>query len=357
LKILVLADRKEVAVQIAKQGYKITYDPGDGFAAAVCDISSCKFVPEGVPLIVISSGTVGDWVVRRARPDAVFVDSIEEILQKLPAPAPVKDFFIPARKSLLLATYANKGGVGKTTAAVSLGFTLAQAGIKTVICDLDYGGPDVGSFFNLKKKNSDYFGNTNIMPYLSKVKENLYILPGPSDITASQVKKQDVYNAVNSLQENFPVVLCDTCPAPWEKGYLTSVFAEADLVYAVVNQSKFSIEETAVYGPQLLLMGVAPENIRIIVNQYNPKLASLKAIERSFWSGFKKELKNLPRISAVIPEDWEKHISALSKGQVVNTDVWSELCREIADKLGYKIKEKEKKNFLDSLRSIGKGVF
>lgn len=357
MKILVLTDRKEAAAQIAKQGYKITYDPEDTFAAAVCDISSCKFVPEGVPLVVISSGTVGDWVVRRVRPDAVFADSIEEILQKLPTPAPVKDFFIPARKSLLLTTYANKGGVGKTTAAVSLGFTLAQAGIKTVICDLDYGGPDVGSFFNLKKKASNYLGDINIASYLLKARENLYILPGPADITLSQVKKQDVCSAVNSLRENFSVVLCDTCPAPWEKGYLTPVFAEADLVYAVVNQSKFSIEETAVYGPQLLLMGVRPENIRIIVNQYNPKLASLKAIEHSFWSGFKKELKNLPHVSAVIPEDWEKHISALSKGQVVNTDVWSKLCKEIAAKLGYETKEEEKKSFLDSLKTIRKGVF
>jgi len=354
LKILVLTDSKEITARIAKQGYKITCDPGDTYAAAVSDISSCKFVPQGVPLVVMSSGTVEDWLVSRARPDAVFARSVEEMLQKLPNPAPVKDFFVPT-KNLLLATYANKGGVGKTTTAVSLGCTLAQIGIKTVICDLDYGGPDVGSFFNLKKKHPDYLGNADVAPYLSKVKENLYILPGPSDIIVSQVKKQDVYNAINSLRGKFPVVLCDTCPAPWEKGYLTPVFAEADLVYAVVNQSKFSIEETAVYGPQLLLMGVKPENVRVIVNQYNPKLASLKEIERSFWAGFKKEIKK-PRISAVIPEDWEKHISALSKGQVVNTDVWAELCREIADKLDYnRAKEKEKK--LSGFFNRRKGVF
>ncbi|MGB6010543.1 MAG: AAA family ATPase, partial [Desulfobacterales bacterium] len=36
-----------------------------------------------------------------------------------------------------LALYSNKGGVGKTTAAVNLSYLAAQAGAKTLICDLD----------------------------------------------------------------------------------------------------------------------------------------------------------------------------------------------------------------------------
>ena len=36
-----------------------------------------------------------------------------------------------------LALYSNKGGVGKTAAAVNLSYLAAQAGAKTLICDLD----------------------------------------------------------------------------------------------------------------------------------------------------------------------------------------------------------------------------
>lgn len=36
-----------------------------------------------------------------------------------------------------LALYSNKGGVGKTTAAVNLSYLAAQTGAKTLICDLD----------------------------------------------------------------------------------------------------------------------------------------------------------------------------------------------------------------------------
>ena len=36
-----------------------------------------------------------------------------------------------------LALYSNKGGVGKTAAAVNLSYLAAQTGAKTLICDLD----------------------------------------------------------------------------------------------------------------------------------------------------------------------------------------------------------------------------
>ena len=37
----------------------------------------------------------------------------------------------------ILAIYSNKGGVGKTTTAVNLSFLAAEAGLKTLVCDLD----------------------------------------------------------------------------------------------------------------------------------------------------------------------------------------------------------------------------
>jgi len=50
-----------------------------------------------------------------------------------------------------LALYSNKGGVGKTAAAVNLSYLSAQAGTKTLICDLDPQG-SATYYFRVKPK-------------------------------------------------------------------------------------------------------------------------------------------------------------------------------------------------------------
>ncbi len=50
-----------------------------------------------------------------------------------------------------LALYSNKGGVGKTAAAVNLSFLAAQTGAKTLICDLDPQG-SATYYFRVKPK-------------------------------------------------------------------------------------------------------------------------------------------------------------------------------------------------------------
>jgi cellulose biosynthesis protein BcsQ len=50
-----------------------------------------------------------------------------------------------------LALYSNKGGVGKTAAAVNLSYLAARMGIKTLICDLDPQG-SASYYFRVKPK-------------------------------------------------------------------------------------------------------------------------------------------------------------------------------------------------------------
>ena len=49
----------------------------------------------------------------------------------------------------ILALYSNKGGVGKTAAAVNLAYLAAQSGLMTLICDLD---PQASTTFYLRVK-------------------------------------------------------------------------------------------------------------------------------------------------------------------------------------------------------------
>ena len=53
------------------------------------------------------------------------------------------------RPMTTLALYSNKGGVGKTAAAVNLGYLAARSGLTTLICDLD---PQASTTFYFRVK-------------------------------------------------------------------------------------------------------------------------------------------------------------------------------------------------------------
>lgn len=332
MKILVVGN-DGLDLSLRQYGFSVTSDPGDEIFAVVSSSANHEVLPDGHPIYLLSSGGMTDWAAKKARQDAIFFGSVEEIMPLLkPPPKEV----IPdktTQDSLVIATYANKGGVGKTTAANSLALTLADQGINTVICDFDFGGANLAGFYNLKGTFRNYL-NGNALECLVKINNNLYLLPSPTDIIPSQVKEEHLETALAQLRERFSVVMCDTCPSPWTKDYMSGVFSNTDLIYAIVNQSKFSIEETKVYVPQLIYMEANIENIRIILNQYDPKLVSVKEVEKCFNSGLKKEIKKRPKVTAMIPHDWQQVNQATYKGQLANAEVWDRICREILDKLG-----------------------
>lgn len=331
MKVLVLGNNS-LSKTLAQNGFQVTTDPGDKVSVIVSDAASFKFAPEG-PLFIFLTGSICDWAAKQAKPDAIFISSEKELFVKLQALVPsvqkIKEIECP-KDSLLLLTHANKGGVGKTSSAISLAVTIADLGISTAICDCDFAGPDVGSFFGIKPTSN--WLETN--PVLTKASENLMVLPGPKNIDIPSIKGYQVVNVVQNLKEKYQVIVCDTCPAPWEKAYMHGLFANADLVYSVVDQSLFSIDETAKYAPSLLAMGVTPEKIRIIVNRYNAKLTSIKQIDKAFCSGFRKEIRTLPKIAGVIPEGWEEQVNASFKGKVLHQDEWKKTCQEIVQLLG-----------------------
>lgn len=369
-----------LAPELAARGFKVTYDPADGVDVVVADVAACRFAPESAPFVVLGTGTPADWAARQARPDAVFVTTLKDAIRAADTLVPVApldradesgnngasgrpegkdaaatdaarpaaalrtavDLAAAKKEGLLVLTYANKGGVGKTTVALGVALALAGGGVPVALCDLDFGGPDVAGFFNLRPgRGAESLSDAPAVDLLVKVKENLYVLPGPAGAEMPRLAGEQLAAAVDSLRREFPVVIGDTPPAPWEKAYLHGVFARAGLVYAVVDQSKFSVQETQKYAPVLLAMGVAPQRIRIVVNRFNPKLVSVREIERAFSSGFKKGVKDLPRAVAVIPEGWEEQVKAAYQGRVPPRGEWAALARQIALAAGVDFKEKE----------------
>lgn len=253
-------------------------------------------------------------------------------------------------RGVVVYSVANKGGVGKTTVAITLAMALSRAGVPTVLADFDLGAPDVTNFFGVK----DVPGiealagrpiRRNLIEDLIVQKNGVNILPGPMNKTMPNFKRGQLLEIVNVLAEMFPVVIGDTPAEYWTKPWLGELFARADRVLAVVDQSVFSENDTKKYAPYLLSMGVTPEKISIVLNRYSPKLHSPKKVEKAFCAGFKKEVKNLPRIVAVIPEDWNAHVLKGYKGEVAGLDEgqWHRLAEEIAKMAGYEYRRREEK--------------
>ncbi|MFC1814219.1 ParA family protein [Thermodesulfobacteriota bacterium] len=122
-----------------------------------------------------------------------------------------------------LAIYSNKGGVGKTAAAVNLSYLAAQTGAKTLICDLD---PQSSAtyYFRVKPKLKSGAGefikggkkvNINIKGTDYK---NLDLLPADFslrnlDITFNELKrpKKRLRKIMAPLRDEYDIIILD-CP-------------------------------------------------------------------------------------------------------------------------------------------------
>jgi len=122
-----------------------------------------------------------------------------------------------------LAIYSNKGGVGKTAAAVNLSYLAAQTGAKTLLCDLD---PQSSAtyYFRIKPKlrsGAKGFIKGGKQVYKS-VKgtdyENLDLLPADFslrnlDITFDKLRrsKQRLKKILKPFKDQYDIIILD-CP-------------------------------------------------------------------------------------------------------------------------------------------------
>ena len=139
-----------------------------------------------------------------------------------------------------LAFYSNKGGVGKTTAAVNLSYVAAQAGLQTLVCDLD---PQSSATYCFRvrpklKRKARWFGRLG--PAIDKsIKgtdyENLDLLPADFthrslDIVFDKLKrpKTRLKKIVEPLKDEYDLVMLD-CP-PSINVVAENIFNAADFI-------------------------------------------------------------------------------------------------------------------------------
>ncbi len=125
----------------------------------------------------------------------------------------------------IIAVANQKGGVGKTTTAISPAALLAEAGKRTLLVDMDPQG-NATSGVNIKAgQNTGYEVLINGVPAAEALVKShvkgLSLLPGDIRLAAAEVelvgmerREYRLRDALNAVKNQFDFLLLD-CPLPW----------------------------------------------------------------------------------------------------------------------------------------------
>lgn len=176
--------------------------------------------------------------------------------------------------SLLLAVFAAKGGVGKTTLAFNLAVALQQhGGARTALVDgsLQYGDVrallkvpgDAPSILNLP---TDRIQESDLVEVLWRDPSGIDILLAPSRIELSDVvTARDIEKVLSLLRRVYQVSVIDL---PANLSDLTLAFLDAaDVILQVVTYDSTTLRNTSKVGETFRTIGYAASQIQYILNR------------------------------------------------------------------------------------------
>ncbi len=124
-------------------------------------------------------------------------------------------------KSRTIVLVSAKGGVGKTTTAINVGVTMANAGKRVVVVDMDFSFGDVNlrlglpdsprNIYTLMLEGDRY--QEVYSGYLNKHESGMYVLSAPLSIEEGEyITASYVQGLIRTLRKDFDYILIDTSP-------------------------------------------------------------------------------------------------------------------------------------------------
>ena len=183
----------------------------------------------------------------------------------------------------IITITSGKGGVGKSSLAVNLGFALVRAGKRVLLFDADLGLANINVLMGIIPKYNLYHlikGNKRMHEIIVHTPEGLDIIPGASGYSSlADMKRKDRETILVGLEElnHYDILLVDT--GAGISANVVDFTLPADEILVVTTPEPTSI--TDAYGIIKSIVLVDPDkNINLIVNRVNASLEGRKVAER-----------------------------------------------------------------------------
>ena len=167
---------------------------------------------------------------------------------------------------------SGKGGVGKSSMTINIGYALASSGMKVCLIDADFGLKNLDVMMGLENRViydlKDVISNKcslNQILVKDKRMESLYLLPACKSLSFEDLNVDYMTKMIEQLKEEFDYILIDS-PAGIEKGfqYASGLSQEAIIV---VTLDVVSLRDADRVIGLLLKQGVS--HLHMLVNKYN----------------------------------------------------------------------------------------
>lgn len=262
-----------------------------------------------------------------------FLEIVNEIVEKMTSE---QDF---SGQGKVISVFSNKGGLGKTTVAVNLGYELARQDrrSKVAIVDMNLFLGDVTTFLDITPPYDLSF----LIEKLDQTKDvvdlttqysdsNYYVIAdSPYRDYSRNITKEDIVKMLNVLRKKFKYIIIDNSSAITGKTKYTLDLSDMILLITeanlpTLNNCKRCLDFFEHIGLQ--------KKTQIVLNRYS-----------SFDECQKQDVADILQkdIFAVIPNDWQTSSSAINKGVTIGetnpfSDIYysfGELANSVARKL------------------------
>ncbi len=179
----------------------------------------------------------------------------------------------PASATRVVAVYAAKGGVGKTTLALNLAVALAASGVRTALVDgsLQYG--DLRRLLRVDAAEpsicdlpTDCVRASDLMATMRRGPAGIDILFAPPRLEmADMVTARDLDKILDLLRRTYQAVIVDT-PSALNDTTLT-VLDTADVILQVLTPEPAALDSTRAAAAAFAAIGYPPAKVRVVINR------------------------------------------------------------------------------------------
>ncbi|MEM7182875.1 MAG: ParA family protein [Spirochaetota bacterium] len=236
-----------------------------------------------------------------------------------------------------------KGGIGKTTSAISVATRAMQYGFKTCIIDMDsqasasqsFGAEpeaDEAIFYDVWQKPQEH-----VMPSLKKIRDNLYLLPSSLEnglLDSALVSPASQKNAVRAVcdvlkNNGFEAIIID-CPPSLGTAVISTICA-SDTIVIPVCHDMFSFKGLKLTLAEISAIveafGLLKPSLRILYTKYDRRLSLSETSAKKLMADFKEEFIPTPiRTNSIYAKALEKRETIFASSNKHPAKIDYDLC-------------------------------